>query len=54
MSKHPFIVLAAAMRTALITPITATDRAAQTARLDIIDMIPDLRAPADWRASYDP
>jgi hypothetical protein len=43
MSTHPFIALAAAMRTALATPITATDRAAQTARLDIIDMIPDLQ-----------
>lgn len=31
------------MRTALATPITATDRAALTARLDIIDMIPDLQ-----------
>jgi hypothetical protein len=43
MSQHPFIALAASIRTALTTPIIATDRAAQTARLDIIDMIPDLQ-----------
>jgi hypothetical protein len=43
MSEHPLVTLAASMRTALATPIAATDQAAQTARLDIIDMIPDLQ-----------
>ena len=43
MAEHPLVALAATMRTALATPIAATDKAAQTARLDIIDMIPDLQ-----------
>ncbi|PMD32095.1 O-methyltransferase [Hyaloscypha variabilis F] len=43
MSEHPLVALAAAMRTALATPIAPSDKAAQTARLDIIDMIPDLQ-----------
>jgi len=39
MAEHPLVALAAAMRSALATPIEPTDKAAQTARLDIIDMI---------------
>jgi hypothetical protein len=43
MAENPLIALVAAMRTALATPTNVTDKAAQTARLDIIDMIPDLQ-----------
>ncbi len=43
MAEHPLVALATAMRTALATSIEPTDIAAQTARLDIIDMIPDLQ-----------
>lgn len=43
MAENPLIALAAAMRTALATPVDVSDKAAQTARLDIIDMIPDLQ-----------
>lgn len=43
MAEHPLIALAATMRIALATPIAVIDKAAQTARLDIIDMIPDLQ-----------
>jgi hypothetical protein len=45
MSENPLVVLAAAMRTALSTSLqTATkDKAGQRARLDLIDMIPDLQ-----------
>jgi len=43
MAEHPLLALAAAMRSALATPIEASDKAAQAARLDIIDMIPDLQ-----------
>jgi hypothetical protein len=43
MAENPLIALAAAMRTALATPVDVSDKAAQTARLDIIDMVPDLQ-----------
>jgi hypothetical protein len=45
MSENPLVALAAAMRTALATPLEAAtnDKAGQTARLDLIDMIPDLQ-----------
>jgi hypothetical protein len=43
MADNPLIALAAAMRTALATPVDVSDKAAQTARLDIIDMVPDLQ-----------
>jgi hypothetical protein len=44
MAENPLVALASAMRNALSTPLgTATnDKASQTARLDLIDMIPDL------------
>ncbi|CZR64036.1 related to sterigmatocystin 7-O-methyltransferase precursor [Phialocephala subalpina] len=43
MPENPLIALAAAMRTALSQPVAADDKAAQMARLDLIDMIPDLQ-----------
>jgi hypothetical protein len=43
MADNPLIALAAAMRTALATPVDVSDKAAQTARLDIIDMVPGLQ-----------
>jgi hypothetical protein len=43
MAENPLIALAAAIRTALATPVDTNDKAAQTARLDIIDIIPDLQ-----------
>lgn len=43
MSENHLVELAAAMRTALSQPVAVTDKAAQTARLDLIDMIPDLQ-----------
>ncbi len=43
MADNPLIALAAAMRTALATPVDVSDKAAQNARLDIIDMVPDLQ-----------
>ena len=44
MTEHPLVSLAAAMRTALAAPmqVITNDKEAQTARLDLIDMIPDL------------
>lgn len=45
MSENPLIELAAAMRNALDTSleVSTADKAGQTARLDLIDMIPDLQ-----------
>ncbi len=50
MSENPLVALATALRTALSAPLkTATeDKAGQTARLDIIDMIPDLQRTLMW------
>lgn len=45
MSEHTLVALASAMRGVLSTPAgtaTATDPASETARMDLIDMIPDL------------
>lgn len=45
MSENPLVALAAAMRIALSTPLepATEDKEGQTARLDIIDMIPDVQ-----------
>ncbi|RDW65978.1 hypothetical protein BP6252_09613 [Coleophoma cylindrospora] len=45
MPENPLVAVAAAMRTALSTSLKAAvkDKAGRTARLDIIDMIPDLQ-----------
>lgn len=45
MSENPLVALAAAMRRTLSIPIDAAtkDKAGQTARLDLIDMIPDMQ-----------
>jgi len=45
MSNNPLVALAASMRTVLSTPLeeATQDKAGKTARLDIIDMIPDLQ-----------
>jgi hypothetical protein len=45
MSENPLVALAGAMRTALSTSLETApkDKASQRARLDIIDMIPDLQ-----------
>lgn len=43
MSENPLVVLADAMRNALSTSLETKDKAGQAARLDLIDMIPDLQ-----------
>jgi hypothetical protein len=45
MSENPLVALANAMRNALSTSLETApkDKASQRARLDIIDMIPDLQ-----------
>jgi hypothetical protein len=45
MAENPLVALVAAVRTALNTPLESatTDKAGQTARLDLIDLIPDLQ-----------
>jgi hypothetical protein len=45
MSENPLVALANAMRNALYTSLETApkDKASQRARLDIIDMIPDLQ-----------
>jgi hypothetical protein len=45
MAENPLVALVAAVRTALSTPLESatTDKAGQTARLDLIDLLPDLQ-----------
>jgi hypothetical protein len=45
MAENPLVALVAAVRTALSIPLDSAtmDKASQTARLDLIDLIPDLQ-----------